>query len=293
MLTKIVYKLTEQAQRERMLATGQPVARKQEQMVDLSAEDFALAQVDVDGNAKIEVWNGEFPWSEDCRVVLDHVHKSREDDARQREERKVQEAQAREKRIAQLEADALAFFDDPSARLSDSATYSWPRDNAVIDQYAREVLRRNETDREAKRQAEAQLEEEKLAYIVAWVAEHGDEDLKAQLADGCLDRAETLGMIATEFFAGLGVPAEHEVDTCSDRSCPCGSSHKDSLPREVYPAWRNIKSLLPTGSTWTFSAAMDCPHDNEYEDGFEAEYYVADLVVPCGPFKFERRVKIG
>lgn len=293
MLTKIVYKLTEQAQRERMMATGQPVARKQEQMVDLSAEDFALAQVDVDGNAKIEVWNGEFPWAEDCRVVLDYVHKSREDDARQREERKVQEAQARAKRIAQLEADALAFFDDPNARLSDSATYSWPRDNAVIDQYAREVLRRNESDRQAKREAEARLESEKLAYIAAWVGERGDENLRAQLADGCLDRAETLGMIATEFFTGLGVPAEHEVDVCSDRACPCGSSRKDSLPQKIYPAWRNIKSLLPAESTWTFSAAMDCPHDDEYEGGFEAEYYIADLVVPCGPFKFERRVKIG
>lgn len=140
-----------------------------------------------------------------------------------------------------------------------------------------------EAERRAKEQAEAAKEAAKQAYLDRWVREHGDELLRAQHADGLLCRRELLQRVAAWALAGL--PEEHKIALCEDRDCQCGLTDVGCLPTSVYPAWRDLRALLPEGTTWQFERARDCQQDQDS--------YTALLQVPVGPFIFSRRVRLG
>lgn len=143
---------------------------------------------------------------------------------------------------------------------------------------AERLLRERRAQAEAERAAK---EAAKQAYLDSWVQEHGDELLRAQHADGLLLRQELLQRVAAWALADL--PEEHEVAVCEDRDCPCGITDVACLPTAVYPAWRALRERLPAGTTWQLEHAQSCQGD---------QYYTVMLHVPCGPFTFDRRVRI-
>lgn len=155
-------------------------------------------------------------------------------------------------------------------------------------------------EQQAAREASAAIaEQEKQDFIRTWIAANANEETRQQFEDGLLCRKAMLSMIADAAFAQFGVPEAVEIgETCHNRACPCGDSYVDCLPRSIYSAWRPLKAKLPEGTEVRFSKVRDCLKDDEggyyREDGESAgpAYYTADITMPHGPFKFERRVKL-
>ena len=193
----------------------------------------------------------------------------------------------------------IMFVDADLTHLSRTGTgYTIDLDHTERWREARtEIERRHDADVAAKEAAEAAKEQAKQDYIAAWIAEHGDRDTRDQFAEGLLSRNAALTMIAEHCFSSHGISEAVKVsEPCDDRECPCCDDTVETLPRRVYPAWREFKAKLPEGSKATFSKVRQCLRDEDWDgDGETAApaYYTADLTVPCGPFQFERRVKLG
>jgi len=271
MQATITYLLTEQAQRAQMVATGQPVARRQVAIVEVSPEDFPLLDVADDGTLFLDLSDTA---SMDVADSLDVLSKIREEQAAA----EAAKIAAQTKKLQEQAAAEAAKIAAKNKKLQQQA------DAAAAE--------------EAKRIADDVKDKAKSDFIAAWIAQHADDQTREQFAEGLLSRAAALTLIADDLFSSHGIIPNADVpDTCRDSDCPCCDSSVETLPRRIYPRWRELKGKLPEGSTVRFSKVRECLRDEErYDDGETAGpvYYTANLTVPCGGlFQFECRVKLG
>lgn len=162
-----------------------------------------------------------------------------------------------------------------------------------------------------KKNEELAREKAKEQFISDWIAEHADGAIRQQYSDNLLCRAVAIDLIADSFFDACNVPAESDCsgETCDSRDCPCTNKLITCLPIEIYPAWKAIKSTLPDGYSVEFRKVRECLGQDpdvslaislelvEQEHGEEETagptMYLATLKLPCGPFVFERTVRLG
>jgi hypothetical protein len=172
-------------------------------------------------------------------------------------------------------------------------TYGSPR----YDELSAEAQRRNAADEASAKAAAAAKEALKTAAIDAFVAASGDGLLIQQHAEKLLCRKTVIARMADAALDACGLPAEYPDSTvCDDSDCPCGDRVVDCIPPAIYAAWKSF--TLPEGSTVEFRRVRDCRSaaDEEWEDNDDratAEYYVAVVTIPSGPFQFTRRVRLG
>jgi hypothetical protein len=298
MQATITYLLTEQAQRAQMAATGQPVASKQT-VVEEVPNDLVLsplATIGEEGRVSFDLTkssglneDGRYVGKEWGYVVIRAGEDAVPDSG----------LAALQKRIAAIAAEsdklAASYASNQVIRRQREQEESARRQKADAEYAARKKA--EEAEREVSERA-------KSAYIAEWVANHGDPDLSAQLADGLACRKTLILMIADEAFAAAGVPEKIDVpDTCSSSDCPCCDTSVDCLPRRIYAVWRKLKATLPQGSTATFAKVREClaeeidrygidAYSDEVQETAGPLYYTATISMPHGPFKFERRVKL-
>jgi hypothetical protein len=329
MQATIKYYLTHEAQRARMAATGQPVSRKQEAQVDITANDLELLKdyVASDGSITIDIESGysrlsraliaSGRWEEggmnkrpeatqfvpsflfDVRFGLQNLEK-----AKAKEEAVAHDNGEYNKRIVALAYEK--FLADPAARFPRYSSERGVEQRSPADWHASEhkaftaeVERRNEADIEAKKAADEAKERAKQQCIAEFIAAHGDA-IGEQFADGLLSRQEALTMLAESVFDELGIPeaAKWDNNYCEDSDCACGEKDLNALPQSVYPAWKAIKDKLSGVEGW--KVAFRCireHHEGEYNDDGETRsagpaFYIASVIVPHGPFQFERAVKL-
>ena len=212
----------------------------------------------------------------------------------------------------QAEAAYQRFLADPNARIRvnyqdlrslvedvRSPADWWPEKHEGL---CAEAQRRNDADARAAKERATQIEQAKQDYIAAWIAQYGDEILRAQFADGLACRKSIISAIANGAFLAVGVPAEApDSVVCRNSDCPCTDTTVDCLPTPIYERWRELHAKLPEGTTVEFSRVRDCLRDSEdgswhgmedEADSASPSYYVAALKMPHGPFTFERRVKL-
>lgn len=319
MQATITYMLTEQAQRAQMVATGQPVPRKQTDTVEVALEDLDCWPIAADGSIRVDLTAGYYPSAginskgTDFAAAPDFPALVRAERAR--------DAEAKKKKRAELEtelADQIAacqrFLANPALRSrpgSDWTIIDGTRVQRTDTQYhlgcplwgevLAEVERRTEIDAaaaaaaaEIKKAADSAREVAKSEYVADWIIHHTDDLTRRQQADGLLSRSGALAIIAASVFDPIA--EKYNPAICDDSSCPCGRNDIDSLPTSVYPRWLQIKSKLPGGSTVEFERVRECLRDAagfvEEGDGAAVASYAAVLKVPVGPFTLERRVRI-
>lgn len=165
-----------------------------------------------------------------------------------------------------------------------------------------EITRRNDADKALKAAKEAEIENSKRACIenwlaTSWVAGETGAEIREQYAEGLLSRKELVALIAADALGKLPDAAAYDDDFCNATSCPCGSGEVETLPRQLYGAWRAIKADLPAGYTVEFTRVRECWQGTEranYSDETAGPVmYFARITVPYGPFRFERTVRIG
>jgi hypothetical protein len=142
---------------------------------------------------------------------------------------------------------------------------------------------------------EASKERAKNEYIAIWFADpsHADPDTRQQFAEGLLSRSVALDLIAADAFAPYGLE-EYAPFICRDRECACGRKNIETLPREIYPAFRALRSKLPEGTTLETKRVRECLRDeNGYADEEDASepVYAVNVKLPAEPFTFERLVR--
>lgn len=355
MQARITYLLTEEAQRAQMVATGQPVARKQVVDVDVSAEDITLFRLTEEGNLYLdyspvhqlgnvrnsyESYSAAADHTEElhaagCPVAWDveggrarrqlplipqygadvvalirrgkAILSLRVADAARQKQEEVALAHANGEYNRRITEEAYQLFlADPNARAASSQAPHipdlqspadwWPADHK---EFRAEIQRRNKADSDARAASAAAVEQTKQDYIVAWVAEHGNELLRAQYADGLACRRIIVAQIAQTAFEKCGI-SESCPDSvvCDNRDCPCVDQVVDCLPTKAYGLWREIKARLPEGSSVEFRQVRDClldDSDGTYpgEESASEPYYVAVVTLPHGPFQFTQRIKLG
>jgi hypothetical protein len=331
----VTFLLTEQAQREAMQATGQPLARKQTVTVEIKPEDLVFMHIDENGDAYLDLakewispqceWlsaTGEFDGdvrhfrkaNPDVIALLRAGRAKVEAEKKQKAElAATQEQEGAVKRERWIDA----FLADREARgtyRNYGEIYYWetkishgksgyeislqhsPRREEVIA----EIKRRNELDRKAeealKAAAEAErdaIEATKQKFIAAWVAEHGDDVLKAQFADGLLARKTIVSKIAERAFNEASVPKEAIAPiVCDNRECVCQDESVETLPTKVYASWRELSGKFPADVTATFRKVRYCHRNDEDIETQSKAYYHAMLKLPYGPFLFERRIEL-
>ncbi len=230
---------------------------------------------------------------------------------RKKEEESAQQAAERAAKRAAVQPLVDAFLADPAARAVavDSGYASWVDlrapggetvrvahdvvDRDVIASLASEARKRWDSDAAARENA-------KTEYIAAWIAEHADDDTRQQFADGLLCRQTAVTMIAEAAFDAAGVgEALGDVVMCEDRNCPCSCTTLSCIPRRLYPRWREMRAKLPKGYTAEFESRRDClksdepDWDERDQETASPKYWVVNLTIPCGPFRFDRTVKLG
>jgi hypothetical protein len=321
MQATITYLLTEQAQRAQMMATGQPVARKQTTSVEISAEDLELFPISANGQITVDMTLG---YRTDLMVMLaaggadgmmggytpdqiaaiaTHLRAGRAKRAEEEREKKELCIANGKHNSAQMETAYRAFLADPTAR------GRWARDLAQdlrspadsfpcpASELQTEIERRNNADHAAKLAADKAKEQAKLDYIAQWIASLDAEwdDLKQQFTDGLLCRQTALSLISDMAFAVAGVPIKTVYDICDSGDCPCGEKELDCLPTTAYPAWKAIKVGLPDGYSVSFLRVRECLKDEDWEGEGESAgrpMYLAKIKLPHGPFVFERTVRL-
>lgn len=320
MQATITYLLTEQAQRAQMVATGQPVARKQTMRVEVPAADLDLYDVDAVGTATLNIadsstrqnaWLGgrfhlhlfDAPQTPESLAALMRAGIAALAEA-ERVAAELTHANGEHNR-AITEAAHQRYMADPSARfiypttirdyvgdLRSPADY-WPESHS---EFVAEIRRRDQAAIAAALASKDAAERAKEDFIACWVRDLGDEELSDQFEDGLACRKTILSMIATAAFATAGIPGEISVpDPCDNRGCPCCDNAVDCLPRKVYAVWRSIKAGLPAGSTADFRKVRECERDENWDgdgDGAGPAYYTATITMPHGPFQFTRRIKL-
>jgi hypothetical protein len=304
----ITYLLTEQAQRDAIKATGQPVARKQQMIIEVPAEDLDLFPIDANGMIELDLtgsitssWREplkaagwapdghsgvaanqyDFPFIEDYRRGLAFVT------ARKAEQEALEEANGRHNQgLAERAYQAFLTAPDrqPADRINElveeltgeelKAPAAWfPSDHAG---FAAEIKRRRAIEEDARKAAEKAKEDAEAAkaqaktdYINTWIAANASPAIQKQHQDDLLTRADAIRLIADAAFDALGVPQAHRVTMCQDDSCACGIKDVNGIPTEVYERWLTVAGLLPDNVFLEFEVARDCERD---ADG----YYDAD-----------------
>lgn len=329
MQAKITWTLTESAQLAQMAATGQPVARKQTHVIEVSPADLELLRADEAGNLSAEIDHTRINYIIDAvpRVQVGATpeeawaaykaayvaRKAKIEAARADEERGIA------RRLAETEAAdaaAAAWIDarsdeyDPWNVLPQAISAAGIRTPDMdaklpLARAAYERLKaRSAAHLERKKAAAAEREAAKEAYINEWIEKNADADTQQQHRDGLLDRKAALALIAGEAFAAAGVGDAYEPVICDDASCPCRREDIDTLPREAYAAWRQMKAALPENVSAAFEVVHQCMRDEYSNEGREAPrwlsqgeeaaapQYAALIKLPVGPFTFKRLVRL-
>lgn len=297
MQATITFLLSEQAQRAQIAATGQPVARKQTTTEDIPVEwltspyckispdgavSFTLTErVHVDEQGRIgHGGNWSHVGPELDKQPSSGIEALRSFDAAVAVEMAKQSAAYAIRQTELAARNRLRALEEVK-RQSDAA------------EYRRE---KEESDSIAKAESDRR-EAEKSSVIDAFVAASGDTLMIRQHADGLLCRKHAISLIANAAFASFSVPDAIQVpDTCTESECPCCDKYIDCIPTYTYQAWRAIADHLPDGHTVKFSRVRECLRDDSWEpsDGESARpaYITADITLPHGPFKFERRIRL-
>ena len=226
MQATITYLLTEQAQRAQMVATGQPVARKQTVTIEVPTEDLQYYDIAADGSITVDLRGVTYllghrinteAFAEAPRIP-DLVRAAIVEE--EAEKQKKQDALAQN--LAQQMAAVEQFMNDPTKRADltpqiGSRTvynvYVMERANeyfAACPRYAEfvaEADRRTKADsaeaeaaKRAKEEIEAAKEAAKLNFMRTWIAEHGTASQKARSENDLLCRDESIEAIADLTF---------------------------------------------------------------------------------------------
>lgn len=323
MQATITYLLTEQAQRAKIMETGQPVSRKQTITVDITSQDLELLPVSEDGQVILDISNfstpkarilnaaGWTPWNGGTGTssnvfqppIFEDLRRGVAVLAEQEEELRLNG----EHNQKITDAAYQRFMADPSLRIK-GGTYRqmiqselkspadwWPESHK---EFIAEAARRNDADIAAKRLEEEAKEKAKTDLIECWIIQYGKPDIRQQWQDGILCRKTAVSLIAESVLAPIGKALE-DPTTCTNRECPCRYlEHTDCIPRRNYPAWKLIKANLPAASTFEFSTYRECLRDEDgYFSGDREESagpvrYAVTVKVPHGPFTFERTMAL-
>lgn len=190
---------------------------------------------------------------------------------RQLAEREQQLANERE-RVAKLLLEADAFRADPQARRPDEyAVYLTAASHPTLQEYRREIERRNDADRAERRN-----------FITGWIKKHGTPSQQARLKEGLLPESEAMQAMARDAFRSIDLlatryphrqlePAPHCTRTqCRRNNCALQIDELSgaSLSSEEYSFYSAIRSALQKtpGSCielFTRTAYHDCQHGCE------------------------------
>jgi hypothetical protein len=234
MQATITFLLSEQAQRAAMVATGQPVTRKQSITIDVAAEDLQYYPIASDGSITVDLVNGTHIAAHRVNVGPFAGPPSIPDLVRAaiaEEEATKQKKQAeRDENLADQLAAVERFMADPAMRVSTGAGYVYigatrvDRDANEFhpacprwEEMLPEAVRRNTIDADARKaketdeQAAKVVKEEKdrakevakTDFIRAWIAEHGTPSQQVRSASDMLCRDEAIRAMADATFARL------------------------------------------------------------------------------------------
>lgn len=271
--------LSEAAQRAQMMATGQPVARKQTTTEDVPVDWLTSRFCNISPEGRI---------SFDLTQTI-HSNVGPELDA--------QPASGLE--ALQTLTDAIV-----GECAKQSAAYAVRQDEIAEEnkrravkeaqrqaRWAEEKRVKDEADAIAKIAADAK-EALKTAAIDAFVAASGDAMLIQQHEDGLLCRRTIIARMAGAAFDAAGLPAAVSRPTvCEDDDCPCGYHGVSCIPPEVYARWKAIEP--PAAELIVeFHSVRQCNGDDYDDDEDRAgpvEYH-AVVTIQSGPFEFVRRI---
>jgi hypothetical protein len=149
---------------------------------------------------------------------------------------------------------------------------------------------------EAKEAAKKAKAKAKDAYLAAWIKEHGSESMRERQDDNLLPRQEAITAMANSILDPCG-PA-FEYDECEARGCRwCQGQRTDTLSAAGYEVWRQMRLLLPEGSTHVFFIIS--PRDpDDFGECLDGPRHLppveaVKLNVPCGPFQFSRMIRLA
>lgn len=294
MTAKITYLLTEQAQRDAMAATGQPVARTQTIEAEIPTTDLDLLSISADGTYYSLVW----------RLRDAYAAAIAQDEASAAAEQAKITAEAEYDFTAATALDALQQTSeadrvrrtpttDPVHPRSLTIPTHQPLTRTALAAYCARWDAQRKAEADAATAAEEAKEQAKLAVIDAWMRDYGTLLQQARHADGLMPRAEATKLMAAWVMDSYSVPAEDDRQVCTKRECPCSESGITTLSETDYEAWAAIRNKLPGNHTVSFWRVTECPPTDQYGDRDEAcadTHTAAYIAIPYGPFRFERQV---
>lgn len=130
----------------------------------------------------------------------------------------------------------------------------------------------------------------KKRFLDEWVSRQNDADLRAGWVEGLICVDEVLALLKASVLDPIAPDVEITYTLCASSRCECGCAGARCLPRAVYSAWRALRAKLPAGSTCSFRRVRACRGEGEEPT---PQFYVVVISVPCGPFTFEREVRLS
>jgi len=329
MNAKITYLLTEQAQRDAMATTGEPVARTQVIIGLPPLGDLDLFNIAADGTLSLDMSVNNH---RHLNVLEEGWHTSPHLwDAVQTYDSLIATlrslytaraaAQAAKAYAAQAAVTAEAEYDyalataldalqqtsaddrvqrtpatDPVHPRSLSTPSHQPLSRTALAAYCARWTEQRAAESAATAAAEAAKEAAKLATINTWISEHGTLLQQARHADGLLHRAEATRLMAEWVMAQYSVPDKDDAQVCDDHECPCSETTIASLSEAAYEAWAEVRAKLPTGHTIVFYRVRECTPADEYGDRDEdaaGSHTAACITIPYGPFRFTHQIRLA
>ena len=319
MQAKITYMLSETAQRAQMVATGQPVARKQEHTIEISAEEMRFCEVAENGLLSRDLAYLSLPEIEASATPEEAWDAYVRQQRKQAEKEQAAKMDRESRRMATEAADgaAAAWVD----ALPDDADYYGARDKAMpaagvaqpnwsastplLTAALGRLKSRNAAAEAAKERAEADKETAKVEYLHDWIMEYGDESQRARSADKLLPRKEALAALAEASFTAGAWPvnnsgekivsgrAENPRPDCTCEDCDaCETEYRETegapgLSAEEYAAYSTVRAAFPdaTLTVMTNTAYHTCSHRGGCGGGTNHSVRVA---LPVGPFTLTR-----
>ena len=328
MTAKITYLLTEQAQRDAMGATGQPVARQQTIEAEIPTTDLDLFAIGGDGTPSLDMtvnshrhlnvlregWCASpYQWGslqtyESLVGALRAAYATRaaaKEAAAAAEQAKIQAEVKYDYTLAD-NLDALQAtgkndwvrrtpdtHTDPVHPRSLSIPSHMPLARTALAAYYDRWDEQRTAEAAAATAAEEVKEQAKLAAIATWVRDYGTLLQQARHADGLLPRAEATRLMADWVMASYSVPPEDDRQVCTERECPCSELEVTSLSESAYEVWADVRAKLPGNHTVTFWCVKECPPADEYgnrDESTTGTHTAAYITIPYGPFQFTRQI---
>ena len=296
--------LSEAAQRAQMMATGQPVARKQTTTEDVPVDWLTsrFCNISPEGRISFDLTQATHI-SENGRIgSYSWNHVGPELDAQPASG--LEALQTLTDAIVAECAKQSAAYAVRQAEIAEENKRRAVEEAQRQARWAEEKRVKDEADAIAKIAADAK-EALKTAAIDAFVAASGDAMLIQQHEDGLLCRRTIIARMAGAAFDAAGLPAAvSRPPVCEDVDCPCRDHGVSCIPPEVYARWKAITGVSDTAAlaefeppaaelTVEFHSVRQCNGDGNYDDDEDragpVEYH-AVVTIQSGPFEFVRRI---